>query len=124
MIHDSLETNELRIRSLHTSVTRSYLYAADMAIWLWRVLLDGQARAIYEVGSPYPVTMMELAREVQRNFNPPPMIYHDPKFQYEPRPYYVPTKAHETMEALGLDVYTPFGAAISKTVRYYQQEAK
>lgn len=124
MIHDGLAGDRIRIRSSNTGVTRSYLYAADMAVWLWRVLLDGQPGRVYEVGSPHSVTMMELAREVQRNFTPPVMIYHEAMMTREPRAIYLPRTAEVTMQELGLAVYTPFEAAIAKTVRYYREEAR
>lgn len=122
MIHDALGGSEIRVRSVHTGVQRSYLYAADMAVWMWRALLDGKRGSFYEIGSPVGVTMWELAREVQKHFDPPPLIYHDPMWQHEPRPYYIPKHAIETIEALDVAVYTPFEIAIANTVKHYREE--
>lgn len=43
---------------------RSYLYAADMAAWLWAVLLRGQSGRAYNVGSNESISISDLARRV------------------------------------------------------------
>jgi nucleoside-diphosphate-sugar epimerase len=47
-----------------TKVWRSYLYASDMAIWLWTLLMrDGISEPI-DVGSDIPISICQLAHEV------------------------------------------------------------
>lgn len=43
---------------------RSYLYAADMAAWLWTILVRGRAGAAYNVGSEEAVTIADLAQRI------------------------------------------------------------
>ncbi len=43
---------------------RPYLYAADFAIWLWMILLQGKAAYPYNVGSPQEFNIADLARTV------------------------------------------------------------
>lgn len=43
---------------------RSYLHAADMAAWLWIILLFGQAQGIYNVGGDEAVSILQLAQKV------------------------------------------------------------
>lgn len=124
MIHDGIDGPAIRIRSSRVNVTRSYLYAADMAVWLWRLLLDGQPGGIYEVGGSRAVTMMQLAREVQKNFIPPLQIYHEPMMTREPRAVYLPGKAIETQLELGVREYTTFEMAVKKTVQHFVEEAR
>lgn len=122
MVTDAIAGLPITIYAGRMSVTRSYMYAADLAIWLWRILLNGRRGKIYDVGSPQPVDMITLAREVQKNFDPPPAIEHYPVYFNEPRPYYVPAFASSTMSELDLEVYTPFDEAIKRTVDWYRRD--
>ena len=62
-VRDAMIGQPIRIES-DGSTVRSYLYAADMALWLWTVLLRGESLKPYNVGSPSPVTVRELAEKV------------------------------------------------------------
>lgn len=49
---------------------RSYLYAADMAVWLWTILLRGKSAHPYNVGSQHDLTIAELAQAVVSEIAP------------------------------------------------------
>jgi nucleoside-diphosphate-sugar epimerase len=49
---------------------RSYLYAADLAVWLWTILFRALALAPLNVGSSQDVSIFELAQVVARTINP------------------------------------------------------
>lgn len=43
---------------------RSYLYAADMAAWLWAVLIRGAQARAYNVGSEESLSILDLAKRI------------------------------------------------------------
>ncbi len=53
---------------------RSYLYAADMAAWLWAVLVKGRPGRAYNVGSDVSISIKSLAERVCRLLNNQPGI--------------------------------------------------
>lgn len=116
-IMDAMQGGPIKIRG--DNVTRSYMYAADMAVWLWHILLDGGC-GIYEVGGSVPTTMFELAHEIRHHFHPMPEIVVDRIYGPDARPIYLPRTLEQTANELGLSEYTPFSPAILKTVDWYK----
>lgn len=62
-IHDALSNNEIVLQGDGTAY-RSYLYAADLAVWLWTILLRGPAGSAYNVGGDEAITIADLAERV------------------------------------------------------------
>jgi nucleoside-diphosphate-sugar epimerase len=120
-IWDAIGGGPIKIRG--DNVERSYLYAAEMAVWMWRILTHGTKRSIYEVGSDQAVTMEELAAEVSKNFAPKPAVVYERMFGTDPRPRYVPYTT-ATMLSLGVKQYIGFEDTIRRTVKWYQGEVE
>lgn len=60
-IRDAMAGRTIRVESAGTAV-RSYLYAADLAVWLWTLLIAGERGATYNMGSEDAVSIADLAR--------------------------------------------------------------
>lgn len=99
---------------------RSYLYAADLAIWLWTILLRGESRRAYNVGSEENVTIAETARSVERSVSPNISV----EILGKPKPLisierYVPSTKRAQAE-LNLHQYITLEVGIKRTILFHQ----
>lgn len=69
-IRDAMAGKPIIIEGAGKAV-RSYLYAADLAAWLWMMLLRAPAGSTYNVGSEEDVSIAELAERVARLIGAP-----------------------------------------------------
>jgi nucleoside-diphosphate-sugar epimerase len=120
-IRDALAGGPIRVTG-DGSPYRSYLYAADMAIWLWTILVGGEPARPYNVGSGQAVTIAELARAVVGATDPAIRI------QIAKKPVdgqlaarYVPSVERANME-LGLRPMIPLEQGIKNTYDWHRAE--
>lgn len=100
---------------------RSYLYAADLAVWLWTMLLKGTPARAYNVGSGEAVTIAELAARVVRLIHPGAAIEIARAVSPGAPPQrYVPSVKRAEQE-LGLRVSVPLDDAIARTVEWHRR---
>ncbi len=95
---------------------RSYLYAADLAIWLWTILFKGQQLRPYNVGSDESLSIAEIAQRVAEQFPDKIMAdvrgkLADPKKQEQ----YVPG-IQRAKDELNLSVKIELSDSIAKTL--------
>ena len=67
-IKDALTGNSIVING-DGSPIRTYLYSADLAVWLWRILLDGDNGDIFNVGGDEQISIEELANLIRNLIN-------------------------------------------------------
>jgi len=100
---------------------RSYLYAADLAIWLWTILFRGKSARPYNVGSPEQVSILELARTIAREVAPKSEIRVAKEAIAASAPArYVPSVERAEKE-LGLKVWVGLDEAIRRTAEWHRR---
>lgn len=99
---------------------RSYLYAADLAIWLWTVLAKGKSCRPYNVGSEDAISIRELAESVAHSVQPEckVRVANTPE-PGKPAERYVPSTQRAYNE-LGCSETVGLPEAIRKTIDYYR----
>lgn len=68
-IRDAMRGDTIQIGGDGTTI-RSYLYAADLAIWLWTILFKGPLMQAFNVGSEEEISIIDLARLTASTLNP------------------------------------------------------
>jgi dTDP-glucose 4,6-dehydratase len=118
-IRDAMRGGPIVVGGDGTTV-RSYLYAADLAAWLWRIFLRGEPLRAYNVGSDEAVSIGDLARTVASCFAPAPAV----EIRGKPSPgvppdRYVPDVSRARTE-LGLAPWTSMREGIEKTIAWHR----
>lgn len=111
---DAIAGRDIRINGDGTAV-RSYLYAADLAIWLWTLLLRGRAGRAYNVGSPHAITIGDLARLVAKTLAPHVSVRIEGNVSPGAAPsVYLPDTTRAQSDC-GLEAWTPLDEALRRT---------
>jgi dTDP-glucose 4,6-dehydratase len=99
---------------------RSYLYAADLAAWLWGVLARGAPGRAYNVGSDHAVSIAELAAACAAQATPPPPVVIAGTPADGPPDVYLPdtTRAHAE---LGLAQRVELTDALARTLAWHRR---
>jgi len=101
---------------------RSYLYAADLAIWLWTILFKGKSCRPYNVGSDRSINIADLAGLVCRLSSPKTefTIAHQADPNCRPQRY-VPSVERARQE-LGLESWISLEEAIERTLHWLTEQ--
>ncbi len=117
-IRDALNGTDIIIQGDGTPY-RSYLYAADLARWLWTILFRGKSAYPYNVGSDADLTIAQLATIVVKTLRPQLQIkvMQQPELN-QPAQRYVPSIQQAKAE-LELNIKTRLPEAIRRTATFY-----
>jgi len=118
-IRDGMRGGPIQVRGDGTPF-RSYLYAADLAVWLWTILFRGKSSHPYNVGSEEALTICQVADTVAAAFQPARTVIVDKK----PAPgtaaqRYVPS-TQRAKEELGLQTRIKLKQAVEKTIFWHK----
>jgi dTDP-glucose 4,6-dehydratase len=99
---------------------RSWLYMSDLAVWLWTLLVNGQASRAYNVGSDEGYSIAEAARLTAETLHPglPIQIDGTPD-PAAPLQSYVPA-IDRARDELRLAVTVPLAEALRRTAAWYR----
>ena len=118
-IRNALQGEPIQVRGDGTPY-RSYLYAADLAAWLWTILFRGQPGRAYNVGADQPLTVAELAAKVARATRPESeVIIAQPAVPGSAAARYVPAIDRARTE-LSLIPRISLDEAIRRTIQWYR----
>jgi dTDP-glucose 4,6-dehydratase len=121
-IRDALAGGPIAIKGDGTPL-RSYLYTADLMIWLWTILLRGRAGRAYNVGSDAAISIGDLARLVSETVAGMGLGRAEVTIAGKANPgvppaRYVPSIARARSE-LGLEAWIELGQSVEKTARWH-----
>jgi dTDP-glucose 4,6-dehydratase len=124
-IRDALKGGPIIVKGDGTPY-RSYLYASDLAIWLWTILFKGQSSRAYNVGSEKEVSIREVAGTVAAVAGAileiePVVVISNSAASHQLRQAYLPSTERARQE-LGLREMVPLSLAISRTLAWHRPE--
>jgi len=117
-LNDALAGRPIRVAD--GTVVRSYLYAADLAAWLWTMLVTGRPGRAYNVGSEHGITLTALAAMIAGAFRPPRQVE---RSWHASGHRYVPDTSRARAE-LGLAESISLPEAVRRTIRWHRESGR
>ena len=117
-LRDALAGGPIRVHGDGTPI-RSYLYAADLAVWLLTILFRGRSGDAYNLGSESEVSVGELAHFVADEIDPSLAVEIARPASGTPPERYVPSNRKARAE-LGLAETVMLREAIRRTAAWYR----
>jgi nucleoside-diphosphate-sugar epimerase len=119
-IRDSLQGKSIHILGDGTPY-RSYLYAADLTIWLWKILFQGKSCQPYNVGSDLGISIGQLGKLVKETAgNDVAVVIHKQPIDGQAPERYIPN-IEKARSELQLQPYIDLPTSIKKTIDWYRQ---
>ena len=119
-IRDGLNGDPIVVKGDGTPY-RSYMYASDLSIWLWKLLFQGKSGEAYNVGSDEAISIKDLAYSVSSCFtNNPEVVIAEFPIQGQPAVRYVPSIS-KFKETLGMNSRTNLKESLKRTIEWHKQ---
>jgi dTDP-glucose 4,6-dehydratase len=118
---DALHGDHVQIKGDGTA-RRSYLYASDLAIWLWTILVRGESGRPYNVGSEVELSIAELARKVADAVRPGNPVRNAQVATGAAPARYIPSTERARTE-LGLQAHVMLDEALRRTAQWHRDGA-
>jgi dTDP-glucose 4,6-dehydratase len=119
-IRDALAGGPVRVAG-DGSPERSYLYLADLALWLWVILAEGRPGRAYNVGGDETVSIGELARRTAACFSPALEV----DIACQPQPGQTPHRYVPSLRRAGEELHLKprlgLDEALRRTLAFYDQ---
>jgi len=117
-LRSAIRNEPIVIRSDGTP-RRSWLYMADLAIWMWTLLVRGEANRAYNVGSDQGMSIADAARLTAFTLRPELEVRIEGTVDLNhPLNSYVPAVDRARRE-LGLEVRVPLDEALRRTAAWH-----
>lgn len=117
-IRDAMRGKTIQVNGDGTPM-RSYMYGADLAIWLWTILFRSSNQQVFNVGSDEAISILDLAktvRDVLRS-SATVQVAQEVVKGAEPRRYVPSTK--RAQQSLGLKCEVTVQEAIRRTAAWH-----
>ncbi|MEI9974824.1 MAG: NAD-dependent epimerase/dehydratase family protein [Ignavibacteriota bacterium] len=120
-LRDVLEGGPIRVAGDGTPY-RSYLYAADLAAWLWTMLLRAPSGVPFNVGSSQEISIADLACRVVESVSPETEVHiAGTSVPGAPASRYVPD-TRRAAQVLGLQSWIPLEEGIRRTYDWHVRQ--
>lgn len=117
-IRDVIENKDIIIKGDGRPL-RTYLYTADLVIWLFTILLNSENKSIYNVGSSKEISITNLAKKVAKsvnNYTGNIKILKEANYNY-PTPKYIPDNT-KIIKELGVMENYSLDESIKRTIEW------
>lgn len=120
-IRDGLAKKEIEIKGDGTPL-RSYMYSADIVIWLLTILVRGGSRKAYNVGSDQAISIEELAKKICNCFaNKMNYVVRQKADPSKEREQYIPS-IEKARKELNLAINFDLDESINRTINWHSKK--
>jgi dTDP-glucose 4,6-dehydratase len=117
-INNVLKNEDILIKG-DGSTIRSYMYASDLMIWLWSILINGGKNIPYNIGSDESVSIKELAELINEISNSKVSVQIlGSSLQTEKIDFYCPNVSKA--QTINAHINIQLRESIEKTIKFYE----